>query len=284
MRLALLFACSLHAATVAQIACGIVGDPGQGGYAWTNTDQVHSGGASLPYMSPYNALRASNGPDPITYTLTVPTGPATVTLRFIEPNKTAAGQRVFTIAINGNVQATNYDLFALAGLLVPYSQVYQVTSTGTITIVLMAITGKAVISGIQVDVPDAPPPWEGVRLQCEDGPSTGGYGNGGLLPSSYGTFSCENMSGGPMRITKFRCRSDVDGQIADLQVKDSADMLHSVLTAPIDCPPQGAEAVILPGAVLPDKSVLWWFTRVVEPTDPGAPLVKQVLMTAILEP
>ena len=281
MRLALILACaSLHAATISRIACGGVGDPGQGGYSWTAANQP----ALVAQAAPYNAMRVSYGSVPITYTIPVPAGPATVTLSFIEPNKTAAGQRVFHVVVQGSTLIGNSnDLFSLAGLLTPYSQTFQVISTGTITVTLAGVVGNAVISGIQVDVPDAVFV-AGNKHQCEDGPSTGGYGNGGLFPGPYVMYSCKNTTGGVLRITRFSCQSDVTGQVCDLQVMDSTGALHSVLTAPVSSTPQGVEGTLLPGASYPDGAVLYWFARVVEPTDAGAPLVKQVLMMALVEP
>ena len=271
MRLLLILTCAAaHAATVANIACGSVSDSGfSGGYAWTVTNQPALG----TQTAPYNALRASYGAAPITYTLSVPAGQATVTLAFIEPNKTAAGLRKFNVTINGAVVTSGLDPFAVSGLLNPFSQKYQITSTGTVTIVLTATLGNAVISGITITVPDAVSAT--ASNQCEEGVRNTGMSadQGGLYPGQYILTSCENLGTTPVPVTRFRCRSNVLGPTADLVVYPGGG--PSLLSAPAVCTPDGAEAVVLPGA-----SYLGALTFVITVPEPDVGAVTQwVLVT-----
>lgn len=67
---------------------------------------------------PYDTLRYGFGMASFSYTIPAPNGTCDVTLGFSEPNKTAPGQRIFTITANGQVVA-DVDIFARAGLLTP---------------------------------------------------------------------------------------------------------------------------------------------------------------------
>ena len=90
-------------------------------------------------------------------------------LHFVEPNKTAAGQRSFTVTIQGETSPP-LDVFALAGgkdihYAMPFLCVAQI---GTCDVQLTAITGNAIIS--EIDLAGAPltaslgPPLGPIRL------------------------------------------------------------------------------------------------------------------------
>lgn len=64
--------------------------------------------------APYDTLRYGFGMGVLKYNIPAPNGSCDVTLGFAEPNKTAAGQRVFTINANGQTVA-DVDIFARAG-------------------------------------------------------------------------------------------------------------------------------------------------------------------------
>ena len=49
------------------------------------------------------------------YQLSVPNGNYTLTLKFAEVSQTAAGKRLFSVAVNGTPVLTNFDVFAAAG-------------------------------------------------------------------------------------------------------------------------------------------------------------------------
>lgn len=64
--------------------------------------------------APYNTLRYGFGMIPFSYAIPAPNGTCNLTLGFSEPNKTAVGQRIFTITANDQTVA-NVDVFARAG-------------------------------------------------------------------------------------------------------------------------------------------------------------------------
>jgi|ERR1035437_2730837 hypothetical protein len=119
------------------------------------------------------------------------------------------------------------------------------------------------------------------QRQCEDGVRS--YPGEWIAPGLFVMFSCENFTGLPYQITRFRCRSDVAGQICDLQTKGTDGLLHSLLVTPVVSTPEGAEGSVLKGASYPDGGVLWWSIRIVAPTNPSATLVSQVNVTAAME-
>jgi hypothetical protein len=71
-----------------------------------------------------------------TYTFTVPNGSHTVGLKFAEIYYTAAGQRIFSVAINGTTVLSNFDIVAKAGgANIAFDQSFPVNVTnGTVTI------------------------------------------------------------------------------------------------------------------------------------------------------
>jgi hypothetical protein len=299
--IALLFLLSLsaHSATLLRIQCGGPGGLDAAGNVWAPdayftsgarwgaAEQAVAGGLPLPAL-PYNTLRYSApAGTPIFYAIPLPAGSYTLKLFFGEPNKTGVGQRVFSVSANGAALITNLDLFAMApGALKPYTVSFPLVTTGTtLRIVLTPSVGNADISGIQVDDVTPPPIPVGYKGQCEDGIRSQLIvgSQGGLFPAPYSMFSCKNMSGGSLRITRFNCQADVAGQIADLQARGSDGLLHSLLTSPVVCTTDGAEGSVLPGASYADGEVLWWFIRIVDSTDPGLPLVNQVSLVAVLE-
>lgn len=90
-----------------------------GGWPAANTGTAVSG--ALPASSDgtlYQWERYGNatGGQTLTYTFNVLTGSNyQVTMKFAEDYWTAAGQRLFSYAINGTTEATNFDIFAAAG-------------------------------------------------------------------------------------------------------------------------------------------------------------------------
>lgn len=64
--------------------------------------------------APWNTIRYGYGMAPFRYRIPAPNGSCDLALGFAEPNKTAAGQRVFTIVANGQTVA-DVDVFARAG-------------------------------------------------------------------------------------------------------------------------------------------------------------------------
>jgi hypothetical protein len=194
--LGLLLALSLPGATLVRIQCGGPGGIDSQGNVW-QADTGFTGGArwdssnqaSMAALAPpYNTLRYSAYPAgaPFSYVIatlppTTTAGHYTVTLRFVEPNKTAVGQRVFSVSANGTPLVTNLDLFAVApipGALTPYTVSFPVVITGSsLQLVFTPSVGNAVISGIQVDddtvAPSVPTYVTGLESAAPICPATG---------------------------------------------------------------------------------------------------------------
>jgi len=90
-----------------------------------------------------------------TYTLPglTPSAQYTVRLHFAELFQTAAGKRVFNVAINGTTVLTNFDIFATAGAAFK-AVLREFTATanasGQIAIVFTTVTDNATIEGIEI--------------------------------------------------------------------------------------------------------------------------------------
>ncbi len=156
-------------ATLVRVACGGPGGIDPAGVLWTSDTAYSAGGTVYTNTGslavPFNHLRyapaaAVGVPFGFAFQFAAP-GAYSVTLRFVEPNKAAAGQRIFSVSINGTAVLPDLDLFAAAGLLVPKDYTFPVNSPdGAISIVLTPSVWNAVISGIQIDGPSllAPAP------------------------------------------------------------------------------------------------------------------------------
>ena len=79
---------------------------------------------------------------------------------------------------------------------------------------------------------------------------------------------------------RVRCRSDVAGQIADLLAMDATGYLASLLTAPFECTPAGAEGALVPGASYADGDVMRFAIRIVLTPPQNA---SQVLLTMVVD-
>lgn len=103
---------------------------------------------TLPIISMvYSALG-----DPLVYPkLSVPNGAAMVVLSFVEPNKTAAGQRVFTVRVNDTPPIT-VDVFKMTGGAKKRLDIPLLIDVegGGIRLELRASAGNAMISQIKV--------------------------------------------------------------------------------------------------------------------------------------
>ncbi len=205
--LILIVAASLHAATVVRMACGGPGGTDAagnvwaadntvgGGLAWTAANQPNLSSQPIPYRSLCYSVNASS----FSRTFTVAPGSYTVKLKFLEPNKTAPGQRLFGASINGVPVIAGLDLFAVAGALKPYDLAFQTTAlNGTIQIVFTTTVWKSVISAIHIDSVDViPPP---TLFVCSGQPATNENCNGMLwakFPFPDGTVSMLGATGIP---------------------------------------------------------------------------------------
>ncbi len=161
----------LGGTTLFRVACGstsAVTDPA--GNAWSK-DSNFTGGTAWSQPSapsePYRHLRYAQN---FSYFFQLPTLPApatyNITLKFLEPNKTHAGQRLFNVIINGVTQLTQFDVYLLAnGTNKPYDRSFPVTvgADGRLAIQFSPVNNQnAVISAIQIDSIDAAPAISGL--------------------------------------------------------------------------------------------------------------------------
>jgi len=127
------------------------------GKQWS-ADMDYSAGASWSVSTPisgttspvlYQTCRYAST---FSYQIPVPNGNYTVTLKFAEPTRTAAGQRRFNVAINGTPVLTNFDIFAAAGgQFIAVDESFPVSVTGgQISIQLTSGNDWPIISGVQV--------------------------------------------------------------------------------------------------------------------------------------
>ncbi len=97
--------------------------------------------------APFNSLRYGTS-----FSYRIPSAPGIyrVRLSFIEPNKTAAGQRLFTVRAGGTT-SDPVDIFAVSGAHGRTTLETTAPSTfGYVEIVFTAILGNAVVSSIEV--------------------------------------------------------------------------------------------------------------------------------------
>jgi beta-galactosidase len=86
------------------------------------------------------------------YRIPVPDGRYRVTIRFQEPSASAAGERMFDVALNGKEVLHGFDIFAVAGgKLKSTDRTFDVEARGGyLSIALHGAKGKALISAISV--------------------------------------------------------------------------------------------------------------------------------------
>jgi len=109
------------------------------GQVWS-ADTGYSGGSTYTVSG---AIANTNDPTlyrterwgSFTYSFKVPSGTYSVTLKFAETSFNAAGNRVFSVAINGTTMLSNFDIYAAAGgANTAVDRTFQVTSSGTVSI------------------------------------------------------------------------------------------------------------------------------------------------------
>src|SRR5262249_25874284 len=123
-----------------------------GGSTNSVTHAIDTSGVTNPApQSVYQTWRYGN----FTYTIPNLSPGATYTVRldFSENIATAAGQRVFNVAINGTQVLTNFDIFAAAGgqyIAIARTFTAVADSTGKITIKFTTVVGNARVNGIEI--------------------------------------------------------------------------------------------------------------------------------------
>jgi hypothetical protein len=86
-----------------------------------------------------------------TYAIPVPNGTYDVTLKFIEPWWSGAGQRVFSVSAEGESKLVNVDLFAVAGQFTAVDRTFTVTvSDGVLNLSFASSVDNAIVSAIAV--------------------------------------------------------------------------------------------------------------------------------------
>lgn len=121
-----------------------------------SADQYFSGGITRPKDTAvgtgiYQTTRYSNGTQAFSYRIPVVAGTYNIVLRLSDPTSTAAGQRIFTVTVNGNKSAP-IDIFAAVGAKKPYSPGLYIAQAGAgfIDLVFQSTKGNATVSGIDV--------------------------------------------------------------------------------------------------------------------------------------
>jgi hypothetical protein len=96
----------------------------------------------------------------MTYQATVPNGSYIVNLKFADGVETAAGQRVFSIAINGKTVAPRFDIVGLSGgTYQPFDKAFPVTVTnGRIQVSFGSIVFNPKVNAIEILPGTIPPP------------------------------------------------------------------------------------------------------------------------------
>lgn len=113
---------------------------------------VWSGATSLnppcvtQFKDAVGTLFYAAAPAVLTYTLPAPAGTCDVAITAYEPNKTAAGQRVFSVSAQGQASGP-IDLFTLAGLGKPYTLLRAgvPVMNGTIAVQFVPMVGNPVV-------------------------------------------------------------------------------------------------------------------------------------------
>ncbi len=137
-----------------QILCGSATDK----YFQGSTFVWPSGAPDTALPSSYLTLRftapatAVTLPPPLHYRITQLSLATYIgALVFVEPNKTAAGQRIVTVTVQGQVSEP-IDIFALVGRDVAYVFPFVATvNVGVLDITITGLTGNPILSAIQIN-------------------------------------------------------------------------------------------------------------------------------------
>lgn len=143
-------------------------------------------------VTPTSTLLYGFGGFPFTCTVPAAAPKVDVVLGFYEPNKTAAGQRVFNVSVNGG-GALSVDVFSLVGLKKYTTITVPGVSTagGVVRISFTGTTGNAMVSTVALIMPpppEMPPPVEinerHVSIKPSVGTNTVTVPDGSFIPES----------------------------------------------------------------------------------------------------
>ena len=119
------------------------------GQKWT-ADAGYTGGSmysttnTITNTSDPTLYKTSRYGASFSYAISAPAGKYSVTLKFAEPVWSAAGKRVFSVAINGTTVLSKFDIFAAAGAeFKAVDETFPVTMTSSGTITIKFATGSA---------------------------------------------------------------------------------------------------------------------------------------------
>lgn len=117
----------------------------ENGYTWAVTNAI--AGTATPAL--YQTCRYGSA---FNYVTAVPDGTYTVNLKFAEVSRTAPGQRLFNVAINGAPVLTDFDIFAAAGAeFTAVDKPFTVPVTGgQMNIAFTASTDWAMVNAIEI--------------------------------------------------------------------------------------------------------------------------------------
>lgn len=132
------------------------------------------------YSDALGTLFYAVAPTVLTYTLPAPAGTCDLRITAWEPNKAAAGQRVFDIIAQGQ-DSGPLDLFSLAGLRQQYTFVRTglPVMNGAIVVQFMPVVGNAVVSSLTLTCQPPPSPPTLTGVPCDAPP------DGILAPNLY---------------------------------------------------------------------------------------------------
>jgi N-acetylneuraminic acid mutarotase len=126
------------------------------GGSTTTTNSINLSAQSAPAtLAIYQSARtpdSANGQTALNFAFGVPNGQYRLRLHFVELNKTAAGQRVFSVNSEGSVVLANYDIFAQAGGAnrAVVAEATVTVSDGLLNLDFLNETDLPRISGIEV--------------------------------------------------------------------------------------------------------------------------------------
>lgn len=238
------------------------------GNAFSSSNAISTSGVTNPAPAAvYQSVRWNSS---FTYTIPNLTAGATylVRLHFVELTWTAAGQRVFNVAINGTSVLANFDIFAQVGQNHALVKQFTATANSSGQIVIAFTAGAAdnpSIAGIEVDTPatTSRSPYGGTNAAVSNGAviqaenyDLGGEGvayhdtdatnQGGQYRSDGVDIETTSDTGGGYDVGWIN-----DGEWLDYTVNSTAGTYNIVIRgASNNNPNGGAVKVLLDGAVL----------------------------------
>lgn len=240
MRFALLLFALPLAAQIHIEACS----PTDAGYSLPST--CYTSPIALPAGSPGYLQKERYGT--FSYHFAVADGAYDGALHFVENSTaiTGAGQRIFSVSVNGVPVVQNLDLFVAVGFNSRFDKNFQATAAGGtgIAIAFTTILRNAVISAIDITpVPVAPPPnFPGCSTDGQQGIQCAG-GFTATLPGISGSVNFRGADSGGIGITAANAAGNLVMLV--MPIGDPLTWAGKFLKdgGPIACPKMAAELV-----------------------------------------